>query len=56
MTLEYTELTDLVSDADLAELHALAAAVSDGMENDSRFSMRIWCRESFAARPWRRTG
>lgn len=31
MTLEYTELSTLVSDADLAELHAISATVRDGM-------------------------
>ena len=31
MTLERTELSDLVSDADLAELSTIAAAVQDGM-------------------------
>ncbi|TSE15673.1 hypothetical protein B1A87_006925 [Arthrobacter sp. KBS0703] len=32
MTLEHTELSSLVSEADLAELASLAAAVSDGMD------------------------
>lgn len=32
MTLEQTELSNLVSEADLAELDSLAAAVSDGMD------------------------
>lgn len=31
MTLEHTELSSLVSDADLADLHAITEAVRDGM-------------------------